>query len=59
MTATTVKKSIAAFCFLLGTVLFLVGGYYIWSAPIEHGQDGLISIFAALLLHVIFWAFWP
>jgi hypothetical protein len=59
MTALTFKKGIAAFCCLLGVVLFLVGGYYLWSAPIEHGKEGVISILAAFLLHVIFWALWP
>ena len=58
MTAMTFKKGIAALCFILGTVLFLVGGYYVWSAPIEHGQDGWISISVALLLHMIFWVLW-
>jgi hypothetical protein len=58
MTAMTFKKGIAAFCCLLGVVLFLAGGYYLWSAPIEHGMEGVISILAAFLLHVIFWALW-
>jgi hypothetical protein len=58
MTAMMFRKSIAAFCCLLGVVLFLAGGYYLWSAPIEHGMEGVISILAAFLLHVIFWALW-
>lgn len=58
MTAQTVKKGIAALCFLFGVVLFLVGGYYLWSAPIEHGPEGVISIVAGLLLHAIFWTMW-
>jgi len=59
MTAMTLKKGIAAFCCLLGVVLFLVGGYYLWNAPIEHGKEGVISIAAAFLLHGIFWTLWP
>ncbi len=59
MTAMTFKKGIAALCFLFGVVLFLVGGYYLWSAPIEHGKEGVISIAAAFLLHTIFWTMWP
>jgi len=59
MTANTVKKGIAAVCCLLGVAFFLVGGYYLWSAPIEHGPEGVISILAGFLLHVIFWTLWP
>jgi hypothetical protein len=59
MTAMTFRKGIAAFCFLLGVVLILVGAYYIWVAPIEHGREGLFSIVAGLLLHAIFWVLWP
>ena len=59
MTAMTFKKGVAAFCCLLGVVLFLVGGDYLWSAPIEHGKEGVISILVAFLLHVIFLALWP
>jgi hypothetical protein len=58
MTAMTLKKGIAAFCCLLGVVLFLFGGYYLWSAPMEHGREGVISILAAFLLHAIFWVLW-
>jgi hypothetical protein len=59
MTAMTFKKGIAALCFIFGVVLFLVGGYYLWSAPIEHRMEGVISILAGLLLHVIAWTMWP
>jgi hypothetical protein len=59
MTAMTLKKGIAALCCLLGVVLFLVGGYYLWSAPMEYGREGVISILAAFLLHTIFWVLWP
>ena len=59
MTAYTVKKGIAALCFVFGVVLFLLGGYYLWYSPIEHGWEGMVSIAAGLLLHVIFWAMWP
>ena len=55
----TFRKGIAAFCCLLGVAFFLVGGYYLWSAPIEHGPEGVISILAGFLLHVIFWTLWP
>jgi hypothetical protein len=58
MNASTVKKGVAALCFLFGVALFLVGGYYLWSAPIEHGWWGVVAIVAGLLLHVFFWAMW-
>jgi hypothetical protein len=59
MPVMTFKKGVAAFCCLLGTVLLLVGGYCLWSAPIEHGMAGVISILAGFLLHTIFWTLWP
>ena len=58
MTAKTVKRGVAALCFVFGVVLFLVGGYDLWSAPIEHGREGVIALVAGLLLHVIFWVMW-
>ena len=58
MIAITLKKGVAAFCGLLGAVLFLVGGYSLWSAPIEQGREGVISMLAAFLLHAIFWVLW-
>lgn len=59
MTAMTLRKGVAAFCCLLGTVLGLVGAYYVWSSPIETGWEGVILILAGFLLHVIFWVLWP
>jgi len=59
MTAGTVRKAIAVLFFLFGAFLFLLGGYYLWTSPIEHGWEGMVSIAAGLLLHVIFWAMWP
>jgi len=59
MTAMTLRKGVAAFCCVLGTVLGLVGAYYLWNSPIETGGVGVILILAGFLLHAIFWALWP
>lgn len=59
MTAMTFKKGVAALCCFLGIVLFLVGAYYLWSAPIELGWQRVIFVLAAFVLHVIFWSLWP
>ncbi|HSC07809.1 MAG TPA: hypothetical protein VLD59_13360 [Steroidobacteraceae bacterium] len=59
MTAMTLRKGVAASCFLLGTVLGLIGAYYLWSSPIETGSEAVILFVAGFLLHVIFWVLWP
>lgn len=58
MTATTFKKGIAVFCFLFGIVLFVVGGYYLWNTPIEHGWEGVVAIAAGFLFHTVFFILW-
>jgi hypothetical protein len=59
MTSMTFRKAVAAVCLLLGVVLLLVGGYYVWVAPIALGREGLVLTVTGLLLHAIFWALWP
>ena len=56
--AMTFKKGLAALFCLLGVVLFLAGGYYLWSAPIEHGMVAVTLILGGFLLHAIFWILW-
>jgi hypothetical protein len=58
MTAMTLRKGVAAFCCVLGTVLGLVGAYYLWNSPIETGGLGVMLILAGFLLHAIFWVLW-
>ena len=58
MTAMIFKKGIAALCCLMGNVLGLVGAYYLWSAPIDLGKQGVDLILAACVLHVVFWILW-
>jgi hypothetical protein len=59
MNAMTIKKGIAAFCFLLGMVFFLVGAHSLWSTPIEYGWEGVVSIVTGIVLHAIFFVLWP
>jgi hypothetical protein len=59
MTAMTFKKGIAALCCLLGIALGLVGAYYLWSAPIDLGKQGVELMLVAFVLHVVFWILWP
>jgi hypothetical protein len=58
MTAMTPRKGVAVFCCVLGTVLGLVGAYYLWNSPIETGSEAVILMTAGLLLHAIFWGLW-
>jgi hypothetical protein len=53
MTAMTIKKGIAGFCFLFSVVLFLPGAYYLRSAPIEYGWEAAMGIAIAFLLYAI------
>lgn len=58
MTPTTFKKGIAVCCFLFGVILFIGGGYYLWTTPIEHGWGALMALAVGVLLHVIFYVLW-
>ena len=59
MIANTFMKGFAVCCCLVGVVCFLFGAYFLWTAPIEQGKDGVMLLAGGFVLHTIFWILWP